>query len=168
MDMRESDRAAATYSGKVLPEWIDHNGHMNLAYYVLAFDLATDVFFDQFGLNQTYRDRTGCSTFAGNIHVFYKSELHEGDAFTVRSTLLGFDEKRIRYMNQMYRADDGSEVALVEGLSLHVDLRIRRVCPMQEPLVSGLAEIQANQAPFELPLEIGHAIDKPPIFERAS
>ena len=40
------------YQGKVLPEWIDHNGHMNLAYYVLAFDLATDEFFDGFGLNQ--------------------------------------------------------------------------------------------------------------------
>ena len=30
----------------VLPEWIDHNGHMNVAYYVLAFDL--QIFFQIF------------------------------------------------------------------------------------------------------------------------
>ena len=151
------------YKGKVLPEWIDHNGHMNLAYYVLAFDLATDVFFDEFGLNQSYRDATGCSTFTGDIHVYYKRELHLDDAFTVTNTLLGFDEKRIRYMNQMYRADDGSEVALMEAISLHVDLTVRRVCPMREPLVSGLAELQARQGPFTVPPEIGRTIEKPPI-----
>jgi len=152
-----------TYKGTVLPEWIDHNGHMNLAYYVLAFDLATDEFFDRFGLDQSYRDRTGCSTFSGNIHVFYKSELHEGEAFSVTSTLLGYDEKRIRFMNQMYRADDGSDVALLEGLSLHVDLTKRRVCPMNEPLISGLARVQANQAPFTLPSEVAQSIEKPAI-----
>ncbi len=25
--------------GRVRPEWLDYNGHMNVAYYVLAFDL---------------------------------------------------------------------------------------------------------------------------------
>ena len=154
---------ANTYEGKVLPEWIDHNGHMNLAYYVLAFDLATDEFFSQLGINQAYRDTTGCSTFAGNIHVFYKQELQLGEAFTVTSTLLGYDEKRIRYMNQMYRADNGSEVALIESLSLHVDLTERRVCPMNEPLPTRLAAVLAGQGPYELPKEIGHTIDKPPL-----
>ena len=27
----------------VLPEWIDYNGHMNVAYYVLAFDHGVDA-----------------------------------------------------------------------------------------------------------------------------
>ena len=157
-------RLPKPYLGKVLPEWIDHNGHMNLAYYVLAFDLATDDFFDVFGLDQSYRDTTGCSTFSGNIHVFYKRELHEGDAFRVTSTLLGFDDKRIRFMNQMYRADDGSEVALMEAISLHVDLTERRVCPMREPLPAGLAAIQAAQGEIEIPSEIGKTIERPPVY----
>lgn len=156
-------RLPQPYQGTVRPEWIDHNGHMNLAYYVLAFDLATEDFFDVFGMNQAYRDATGCSTFSGDIHVYYKRELREGEAFTVTSTLLGFDEKRIRYMNQMYRADDGSDVALMEALSLHVDLTARRVCPMHAPLTDGLATIQANQPAFEMPPEIGRTIEKPPL-----
>lgn len=151
------------YHGTVRPEWIDHNGHMNLAYYVLAFDLATDEFFNLFGMNQAYRDATGCSTFAGDIHVYYKRELREGEAFTVTSTLLGFDEKRIRYMNQMYRADDGSDVALMEAVSLHVDLTRRRVAPMHDQLSAGLAKMQAEQGAFEVPPEIGRTIEKPPI-----
>ena len=162
------------YHGKVLPEWIDHNGHMNLAYYVLAFDLATDKFFELMGIDQHYRDTTGCSTFAGNIHVYYKQELHEGEAFTVTSTLLGYDEKRIRFMHQMFKANDSeteggvagddAEVALIESLSLHVDLTQRRVCPMPELLTSGLARIQAAQGAFEVPPEIGQTIQKPPVY----
>jgi hypothetical protein len=31
------------YRGVVLPGWVDYNGHMNVAYYLVAFDLATDV-----------------------------------------------------------------------------------------------------------------------------
>lgn len=150
--------------GTVLPEWIDHNGHMNVAYYVLAFDLSLMTFFDEFGLDQNYRDSTGCSTFTGDLHIYYKRELHEGDDFTVTHTLLGFDEKRIRYMSQMHRADDGSEVAIQEAISLHVDLTERRVCPMREPLVSGLIARQARQGPFTVPPEIGRTIEKPRIF----
>lgn len=157
-------RMPEPYQGKVRPEWIDHNGHMNLAYYVLAFDLACEDFFTCFGMNQAYRDATGCSTFSGDIHVYYKRELREGEAFTVTSTLLGFDEKRIRYMNQMYRADDGSDVALMEAISLHVDLTARRVCAMHDPLPSKLAAIQAHQGAFGVPPEIGRTIEKPPIY----
>ena len=80
------------------------------------------------------------------------------------STLLGYDEKRIRFMHQMYRDDDGSEVALIESLSLHVDLTKRRVCPMHEPLISGLSRMQAAQGPIEVPPEIGRTIEKPPVY----
>ena len=153
-----------SYEGKVLPEWIDHNGHMNVAYYVLALDESLGEFFKEFGLDQNYRDTTGCSTFTGDLHIYYKRELHEGDAFTVKHTLLGFDDKRIRYMSQMFRADDGTEVALQEALSLHVDLTARRVCPIREPLLARLGEIQASQGQIELPPEVGRTIAKPPIY----
>lgn len=152
------------YEGRVLPEWIDHNGHMNVAYYVLAIDESLYDFFGHFGLNQNYRDTTGCSTFTGDLHIYYKREIREGDAFTVKSTLLGFDDKRIRYMSQMFRADDGSEVALQEALSLHVDLTARRVCPMREPLTSRLTELQEMQGEIEVPPEVGRTIAKPPIY----
>ncbi len=63
----------------VRPEWIDYNGHMNVAYYVLAFDLATDSFFDFLGLDEAYRETSGNSTFAVEAHITYQRELAEGD-----------------------------------------------------------------------------------------
>ena len=71
------------FRGNVQAEWVDHNGHMNLAYYVLAFDLATDKFFQSFGVDQKYRDENQLSTFAGSVHVHYKSELRLGDEFKI-------------------------------------------------------------------------------------
>ncbi len=36
-------RTPLVYETCVKPEWIDHNGHMNVAFFVLAFDEATDA-----------------------------------------------------------------------------------------------------------------------------
>ena len=46
----------------VRPEWIDYNGHMKLAYYLLAFDHACDAFLDYIGMDEAYRARTGGTT----------------------------------------------------------------------------------------------------------
>ena len=41
----------------VLPEWIDYNGHMNVAYYVMIGDHATDKLFDWIGMDAAYVKR---------------------------------------------------------------------------------------------------------------
>ena len=33
---------------KVKKEWTDYNGHMNVAYYILIFDIASDIMLDKF------------------------------------------------------------------------------------------------------------------------
>ena len=48
---------------RVRPEWVDHYGHMNLAYYLVAFDLATDALWPALNLGETFRAR-GLGTFA--------------------------------------------------------------------------------------------------------
>ena len=58
--------------GEVLPEWIDANGHMNLAYYVVLFDQATDLLYDALGVGQAYRNVTGNSTFTAETHTLYE------------------------------------------------------------------------------------------------
>ena len=136
---------------------------MNLAYYVLAFDQATDNFFQSFGINNSYRRNSNCSTFAGNIHVYYKRELNLADKFYVDCTLLGFDDKRIRHMNCMFHKSDQTEIAVFESLQLHVSLEERRVCAMPVTLLNNLEKIQAGQPKMCLPKEIGESISKPSI-----
>jgi hypothetical protein len=72
------DGPPITWRERVRDEWTDYNGHMNLAYYVLVFDHATDVFYDSVGLGRAYRDRTNCSTFAVESHVTYDAEFEAG------------------------------------------------------------------------------------------
>src|SRR3546814_18001587 len=81
------------------------------------------------GLGAAHRAATGGSTFAGDIHLTYRRELREGDPLRVTSQLLGFDEKRLRFFQHMYHAEEGFLAATMESLGLSVDLARRRVAP---------------------------------------
>ena len=89
----------------VLPEWIDANGHMNLAYYVVLFDQATDLLYDALGVGQAYRDATGNSTFTAETHTLYEREVRVGERVRVVPHLLGADAKRLHYFHEMFHAE---------------------------------------------------------------
>ena len=124
--------------GVVLPEWIDANGHMNLAYYVVLFDLATDAMYDVLGVGQAYRDATGNSTFTAEAHTLYEREVRVGERVRVVPHLLGADAKRLHYFHEMFHAESGHRVAAQELLALHIDLSIRRVAAFPEDLAARL------------------------------
>ncbi|NIA68671.1 thioesterase-like protein [Pelagibius litoralis] len=145
----------------VLPEWIDYNGHMNVAYYLLAFDRATDDFFGYLGLDNAHREARGGSTFAGEIHLTYQREVTEGTPLRITSRLLGFDDKRIRFFNAMFHAEEGFLAATMESLSLYVDLQRRRVAVMPAQIRERLAAVLAAHDGLALPLEAGRVIAKP-------
>ncbi len=147
----------------VLPEWIDYNGHMNVAYYLLAFDHATDAFLDYLGLDAAHRDATGGTTFAGDIHLTYQREVKEGDPLRITTQLLGYDEKRIRFFCQMYHAEEGFLAATLESLSLYVDLNRRKVSILPDDIQNRLAEVFAAHKALPLPPEAGRVIAKPPL-----
>jgi acyl-CoA thioester hydrolase len=117
------------YEGKVLPEWIDLNGHMNLAYYTVLFDCATDLLFDAIGIGRQYKDTTGHGTFVVETHNRYERELLLGERVSVASQILGADAKRIHMAHEMFRLADGVRSATQELLFLSIDLRRRRVVP---------------------------------------
>lgn len=142
-------------------DWIDYNGHMNVAYYLLAFDHATDAFFDFLGLDEAYRTASGNSTFAVEAHVTYQRELGEGDGMRFTTQLLGFDHKRIHFIHHMYQAEEGFLAATAEWLSLHVDMRRRRVARMPEALAGRLAEVHAAHGALPVPPEVGRVIGCP-------
>jgi acyl-CoA thioester hydrolase len=153
------------YRGVVKSDWIDYNGHMNVAYYLLAFDYATDVFFDDVGLDEAQRDRCGGTTFAAEVHIRYHRELMSGDPIRVTTQLLSFDAKRLRYLHHMYHAVDGYLAATSENLSLYVDLNIRRVAAMPEAVLQKLEEVLRAHRVLGLPEGAGRAIETPRISE---
>ena len=95
----------------VLPEWIDYNGHMNVAYYTLAFDKAFDDFLENWmGTGISYVARSRMGPMALQSQICYLGELMEGEAFSVRVWLIDCDEKRMHFFGQMIAENDGRPV----------------------------------------------------------
>ena len=143
------------YTGSVQPEWIDCNGHMNVAYYGIAFDHAVDLLFDGFGITADYIEHSLGSTFAVESHMTYQRELNEGDEFRVTAQLLAYDEKRIHQFQRLYHASEGYLVATAEWMNLHVDLAARRVCPWPGSILESIAAFSTSQPETALPVEVG-------------
>jgi len=142
--------------GRVLPEWIDVNGHMNVAYYVLAFDQGVDALWARFGITDEHIRSNLSSTFAVEAHVMYLRELHENDPFVVTAQIIAFDEKRIHQFQRMYNAEGGGLAATAEWMNLHVDLATRRVAPWPGHILAGIGAIARRQRGWPPPAEAGH------------
>jgi acyl-CoA thioester hydrolase len=142
----------------VRPEWIDDNGHFNMGYYVVAFDLATDTWLDHIGLPASEVARSGATTFTLESHVNYLRELREGAPLRFTTRLLGFDQKRIHYFHEMHHATDGFLAATNELMSLHVNLATRRAAPMAEDLLARLADILSRHETLPVPPQVGRRI----------
>ena len=147
-----------THRDIVKPEWIDHNGHFNMGYYLVVFDRATDAFLHQVGLTAELREGTGATTFTLEAHVNYLNELHEGDPLRFTTRLLGFDHKRIHYFHEMYHATEGYLAATNELMSLHVNHSTRRSAPMAVEVTRCLEEILEAHKPLPLPEQVGRRI----------
>lgn len=145
----------------VRPEWIDYNGHMNVAYYVLAFDHATDRFLDYLGLDDAHRAETGGSTFAVESHVTYVREVAKGDRIRFTTQLLAHDAKRLHFMHRMYHAEDGFLSATSEWLNLYVDLNTRRVGTFPSAVLERLESVASAHAALDWPEEAGRVIRVP-------
>jgi acyl-CoA thioester hydrolase len=147
--------------GVVLPEWIDANGHMNLAYYVVLFDQATDLLYDAIGVGQAYRDATGNSTFTAETHTLYEREVRVGERVHVAAHLLGADAKRLHYFHEMFHAEGGHRVAAQELLALHVDMAARRVSPFPPDLQARIQAMARARGGRALPKGVGRRIAMP-------
>lgn len=145
----------------VKPEWIDCNGHMNVAYYVLAFDQAADVFYRSFGVDESYLRDHGGSTFTVEMNVSYRRELRLGEPLRISTQLIGCDAKRLHYYNRMVHAEEGWLAATSECLALHVSLATRRVAPFPDALRARLEQLRVVHAAHPLPDNLGRRIGLP-------
>jgi acyl-CoA thioester hydrolase len=121
--------ARLTHRGIVRPDWVDDNGHMNLAYYLVLFDGGSDAMFEVLGIGQAYREAVGCTSFAAETHIVYEREMRAREAAEIFTTVVGVDEKRLHLAHEMYRAGEEPRVALQEILFVSVDLATRRASP---------------------------------------
>jgi len=142
----------------VRPEWIDYNGHMNVAYYVLAFDHATDRFLDCLDLGIGYARRSRHSTFVLETHVNYLREVTLRQRMRFALRLIDADEKRLHYYIEMLGGDERFLAATSEQLAMHVDLETRRAAPMPEATQARVTALLARHRALPRPESVGRTI----------
>jgi len=147
----------------VRPEWIDYNGHMNVGYYHVAFDVAAEAFFEFLGFTPEFRRSHDATTFALEAHLNFLREVKEGDALRFEARLLDHDAKRIHFYQEMFHAGEGFLAASCESLSAYVSQASRRVAPMPSALLERLTQVKAAHAALPRPWQIGHVISARPL-----
>lgn len=138
-------------------EWIDYNGHLNMAYYTVLFDRSSDPFFALLGLGPQYAAARKLTTYSAEIHVCYVRELHLTDEVIVSTQLIDHDEKRL-HVYQELRHVDGWLSATCESLTLHVDMTGPRVAPFPSDVAERVAAAARLHATLPRPERIGRTI----------
>jgi acyl-CoA thioester hydrolase len=169
--MRETIGGAFTvpfigWRGKVLPEWIDANGHMNSLIYPQLFHDATWPFFREFLMEADYIEKRAFSIFQREFRISFENELMLGDQIEVRCWLYAHDAKRIHHIHELWvSAGDGTppcRVAFGEYMSLHVDMTTRRSAPFPDEVLARLNRMAEAYAHHPKPHGARQAIGIPP------
>ncbi|MEM7546544.1 MAG: thioesterase family protein [Pseudomonadota bacterium] len=143
----------------VLPEWIDYNGHMNVSYYTMAFDIAFDELLeDHLGIGLSFVNRSRLGPMSLQMQTCYLGELMKDEAFHVEVLMLDCDSKRLHFFGEMIAERDGSVAATYEGISMCVDLDTRRSAPYPDWAQERLSAMKAVQADLPRPPQVGQAI----------
>ncbi|MES0882440.1 thioesterase family protein [Roseibium sp. SCP14] len=139
-------------------DWIDYNGHLNMAYYNVLFDTAVDQVFERLGLGPDYVKARDASFFTGEVHVCYLRELSAGMPVIVTLQLVDFDTKRAHFYQELRHAEEGWLSATSEQMSLHVDMNARKVVPWPQDILTNIEALFAAQANLPRPERAGRHI----------
>ena len=147
------------YEGFVVkPQFIDHNGHMNVGYYGVLFDNALDVPWEKLGLGSNYVKETGCTTFSLESHFTYQREVQEGDPLDFTFRIIDVDAKRIHWFMTMLHARERWLAATCESISMCIDTTTRRSTAFPADRLARLQAVHAAHSQRPRPTEVGRVI----------
>ena len=138
------------HRSRVIPDWVDYNGHLSEAYYVLIFGHATDALLDAIGMDGNYRVRTGRSVYTVDARIAYLSEVTCGEEVEILTWIAGADSKRMLVHHAMFRpeCDSGSQgaIAQTELVLLSVGKPGPRAIPFDPPVFETIQRIAASSS----------------------
>ena len=143
------------------PQWIDYNGHLNMAYYNVMMDRAIDELWLQLGIGPTYMKERHGSTFTAECHVRYLREIHLGDPVQVSVWLLEADEKRLHTFEELRHATEGWLSATSENMTMHIDMSVRKVAPFPPDIRARIADVVKAHSRVPRPEAIGRSVGMP-------
>jgi acyl-CoA thioester hydrolase len=146
---------------QIEPQWIDYNGHLNMAYYNVMFDRAIDELWLQFGIGPGYMKTRNGSTFTAECHVRYLREIHLGDPVQVSILLVAADEKRLHTFEELRHATEGGLAATSENMTIHIDMAARKTAPFPPDIRARIEAIANAHRAIPRPEGLGRKIAMP-------
>ncbi len=150
------------HRASVKPEWIDGNGHMNVGYYVVAFDQATDTLCEQLGVDLRYVEHRLGMVFVLEAHVTYDREVQAGNPLRVTTQILGHDPKRLHFFHAMYHAEAGWLASTNELMMIHIDFATRRSAPWRPATLARIEALAAAHRRLPWPEKAGRRMGLQP------
>ena len=137
-------------SQKIIKDWTDYNNHMNVAYYVLIFDVyGAEVLMNKFKMGEHSAKTTKKSTMVVESHITYNQEVNEGDEVDINLTYFDHDKKRLLYKMEMIHKEKKFLASTIEILALYVDLNQRKVAEFEEEKIKIMNDfINKNKSKF--------------------
>lgn len=142
----------------VEPDWIDYNGHLNMAYYNVLFDRGIDQAFELLGLGEHYVKERRASFFTLETHVCYLREIGVNDSVRVHVRLLDYDGKRAHVFEELVHAEEGWTSATLEQMSLHVDMAAKKASPWPNDVLERLKAMHEAHSALPVPPQVGRII----------
>jgi acyl-CoA thioester hydrolase len=142
----------------IKPEWIDYNGHLNMAYYLVLFDQCVDAAFEEFGLGPDYVKERNASFYTLEVHIAYLQELTLEDKVNVELRMLDYDTKRTHYFEEMYHAEKGYLAATMECICMHVDMNTKRGAPFPDDVYARIGAMYERHKDLPVPSQVGNVI----------
>ncbi|MGX5844066.1 thioesterase family protein [Mesorhizobium sp. ArgA1] len=138
-------------------DWIDYNGHLNMAYYNVLFDRCSDEAFEAMGMGLDYVKERRLTIYTAEVHVCYVQELHLEHKVVVSFQLIDHDDKRLRAYQEI-RHVDGWLAATSETLSLHVDMSGPKVARFPADVQAKVEAMRAAHSGLPMPERAGRSI----------
>jgi acyl-CoA thioester hydrolase len=139
---------------EVLPDWVDYNGHLNEAYYLLIFSHATDAFMDHIGMTPGPEHRKETSLYTLETHLCYLEECSAGQEVEIATQLLDLDKKRFHIFHAMTLAGREELLATAEMVSLHVEMSGPRAAAFPPETLARLEAIHSRHKALPRPTQV--------------
>jgi acyl-CoA thioester hydrolase len=163
-ELKDMPLPAAPFLSSVMqiePQWIDYNGHLNMAYYNVMMDRAIDEMWLQLGIGPAYMKERHGSTFTAEAHVRYLREIHLGDPVQISVYLLATDDKRLHTFEELRHATEGWISATSENMTLHMDMKQRKVAAFPPDVRTRIQAVVEKHASVPRPDGTGRKVAMP-------
>ncbi|MEC5404413.1 thioesterase family protein [Paraburkholderia sp. MPAMCS5] len=154
------------YRDTVRAEWVDYNGHLRDAFYMLIFSFAADELIDLIGLPDAVRKERSRSIYTLEAHINYLHEIKEGARVRVDMRVLAHDAKRLHLYLEMFAGESGQPVAAGEQMLLHVDTNGPCAAPFDADVAARVRDLADAHAALPAAAYAGRMIGLPKAVQR--